>query len=154
MGPCLSRTRSFPLARSDQVPMPSMFSKPGRRRRRPERQLCSGHGTSCYFHFVCTVVLATFAALRALDNHPMKLLKIGQIRPDEGSNILHRWRSHFLNFIEEPMIEFGVDGIQSALQRSEEHTSELQSLMRTSYDVFCLKKKTKTSIREIKYIKR
>src|SRR3546814_2343551 len=35
---------------------------------------------------------------------------------------------------------FGVDllGI-----RSEEHTSELQSLMRISYAVFCLKKKTK-----------
>src|SRR3546814_5169258 len=31
-------------------------------------------------------------------------------------------------------------GRQSA--RSEEHTSELQSLMRTSYAVFCLKKKT------------
>src|SRR3546814_7838849 len=30
--------------------------------------------------------------------------------------------------------------------RSEEHTSELQSLMRISYDVFCLKKKkTKTN---------
>src|SRR3546814_4244253 len=28
--------------------------------------------------------------------------------------------------------------------RSEEHTSELQSLMRISYDVFCLKKKKKT----------
>src|SRR3546814_3862772 len=28
--------------------------------------------------------------------------------------------------------------------RSEEHTSELQSLMRTSYAVFCLKKKTPT----------
>src|SRR3546814_8640889 len=28
--------------------------------------------------------------------------------------------------------------------RSEEHTSELQSLMRISYDVFCLKKKTTT----------
>src|SRR3546814_9501884 len=27
--------------------------------------------------------------------------------------------------------------------RSEEHTSELQSLMRISYDVFCLTKKTK-----------
>src|SRR3546814_8609261 len=27
-------------------------------------------------------------------------------------------------------------------ERSEEHTSELQSLMRSSYDVFCLKKKT------------
>src|SRR3546814_4414457 len=30
--------------------------------------------------------------------------------------------------------------------RSEEHTSELQSLMRISYAVFCLKKKTKTNI--------
>src|SRR3546814_10523934 len=29
-------------------------------------------------------------------------------------------------------------------QRSEEHTSELQSLMRISYAVFCLKKKTIT----------
>src|SRR3546814_1298984 len=29
----------------------------------------------------------------------------------------------------------------SALDRSEEHTSELQSLMRISYAVFCLKKK-------------
>src|SRR3546814_9191933 len=29
-----------------------------------------------------------------------------------------------------------------ASQRSEEHTSELQSLMRTSYAVFCLKNKT------------
>src|SRR3546814_10466734 len=30
--------------------------------------------------------------------------------------------------------------------RSEEHTSELQSLMRISYAVFCVKKKTKTTI--------
>src|SRR3546814_2024402 len=30
-------------------------------------------------------------------------------------------------------------------QRSEEHTSELQSLMRISYAVFCLKKKTITN---------
>src|SRR3546814_6445477 len=35
-----------------------------------------------------------------------------------------------------------------ALLRSEEHTSELQSLMRISYAVFCLKKKKiKTEIR-------
>src|SRR3546814_7671796 len=31
----------------------------------------------------------------------------------------------------------------ATLQRSEEHTSELQSLMRISYAVFCLKKKKK-----------
>src|SRR3546814_1875931 len=40
-----------------------------------------------------------------------------------------------------------VDGIESRLKkqggRSEEHTSELQSLMRISYAVFCLKKKNK-----------
>src|SRR3546814_1776440 len=33
------------------------------------------------------------------------------------------------------------------LWRSEEHTSELQSLMRISYAVFCLKKKKKNKIR-------
>src|SRR3546814_6767845 len=32
--------------------------------------------------------------------------------------------------------------IVSVVERSEEHTSELQSLMRSSYAVFCLQKKT------------
>src|SRR3546814_5551783 len=38
-----------------------------------------------------------------------------------------------------------IDGAQRLLRqhRSEEHTSELQSLMRISYAVFCLKKKKK-----------
>src|SRR3546814_10877209 len=40
----------------------------------------------------------------------------------------------------------GIDGdqavVERAEERSEEHTSELQSLMRISYAVFCLKKKT------------
>src|SRR3546814_4385050 len=34
-------------------------------------------------------------------------------------------------------------GALAERERSEEHTSELQSLMRISYAVFCLKKKTK-----------
>src|SRR3546814_7572656 len=34
-----------------------------------------------------------------------------------------------------------TDGKRCAVLRSEEHTSELQSLMRISYAVFCLKKK-------------
>src|SRR3546814_2508224 len=33
-------------------------------------------------------------------------------------------------------------------ERSEEHTSELQSLMRISYAVFCLKKKTPKTIKQ------
>src|SRR3546814_1370769 len=39
------------------------------------------------------------------------------------------------------MVAAAVVGISL---RSEEHTSELQSLMRISYAVFCLKKKNKT----------
>src|SRR3546814_2367006 len=35
----------------------------------------------------------------------------------------------------------GAWNIKPALHRSEEHTSELQSLMRISYAVFCLKNK-------------
>src|SRR3546814_2190370 len=36
--------------------------------------------------------------------------------------------------------------------RSEEHTSELQSLMRISYDVFCMKKKITNTIMSYKSI--
>src|SRR3546814_2854707 len=35
-------------------------------------------------------------------------------------------------------------------RRSEEHTSELQSLMRISYAVFCLKKKKHNTLKKIK----
>src|SRR3546814_10668438 len=49
---------------------------------------------------------------------------------------------------EEPtLVELSIEevkamGKQGMAHRSEEHTSELQSLMRISYAVFCLKKKT------------
>src|SRR3546814_3128058 len=38
-------------------------------------------------------------------------------------------------------VEIAAFGFEEIEQRSEEHTSELQSLMRISYAVFCLKKK-------------
>src|SRR3546814_9935884 len=49
-----------------------------------------------------------------------------------------------------PQVEPDADAIAAAIdliaaaERSEEHTSELQSLMRISYAVFCLKKKNRT----------
>src|SRR3546814_3867345 len=42
-----------------------------------------------------------------------------------------------------PCCSQGQEFRRSAASRSEEHTSELQSLMRISYAVFCLKKKNK-----------
>src|SRR3546814_4735593 len=60
----------------------------------------------------------------------------------------------FLAFLLSDMLSKGASGFQQAeiavpvtldsgelMLRSEEHTSELQSLMRISYAVFCLKKK-------------
>src|SRR3546814_3218722 len=41
----------------------------------------------------------------------------------------------------------GLPSLHLNRLRSEEHTSELQSLMRISYAVFCLKKKTKNITR-------
>src|SRR3546814_2663617 len=51
--------------------------------------------------------------------------------------------SHFLAIMRrstDPGIDGAAEG-RGAAARSEEHTSELQSLMRISYAVFCLKKK-------------
>src|SRR3546814_998082 len=51
---------------------------------------------------------------------------------------------HRVRFVEDDhAVEVGAQPVDDLLDaaRSEEHTSELQSLMRISYAVFCLKKK-------------
>src|SRR3546814_16994096 len=45
-----------------------------------------------------------------------------------------------------PAMVISAMPLSRSILRSEEHTSELQSLMRISYAVFCLKKKIKTHI--------
>src|SRR3546814_5745261 len=58
---------------------------------------------------------------------------------DDRFKRLEAWYARRLDTaIERPLIPVAAVG------RSEEHTSELQSLMRISYAVFCLKKKTTT----------
>src|SRR3546814_7599314 len=58
-----------------------------------------------------------------------------------------RGLSAFLVDADAPGLSFGdpIEFIAEHPARSEEHTSELQSLMRISYAVFCLKKKTTTT---------
>src|SRR3546814_7358493 len=82
------------------------------------------------FHGEAVVELA--AAQRfALPAHRLAVVRAQQI-VDRGD-------------VDDPLAE-GLQGRHVVLrrvdrQRSEEHTSELQSLMRISYAVFCLKKK-------------
>src|SRR3546814_8823857 len=82
---------------------------------------------------------------------PYTTLFRSQPRPhDEGADHRHRKTDHR---------EHDRPGTQRVArrrhrdrmeQRSEEHTSELQSLMRISYAVFCLKKKTQTNKQKTK----
>src|SRR3546814_3782826 len=69
---------------------------------------------------------------------------IDELRPVIGGDDLDSIGKALLE-----LLELGLDRRDrrarvSALSRSEEHTSELQSLMRISYAVICLKKKTIT----------
>src|SRR3546814_2910205 len=80
-------------------------------------------GGSCHRSADPTAVFATIghnsgAALRLCDDLPLRLL---------GAT--------------------ACTGCAGRLARSEEHTSELQSLMRISYAVFCLKKKIRIKLR-------
>src|SRR3546814_10074876 len=61
------------------------------------------------------------------------VLDVGQ-----GLSVLVRTARHGLLYDMGPA---QPDGFDAGERRSEEHTSELQSLMRISYAVFCLKKK-------------
>src|SRR3546814_1645890 len=86
------------------------------------------------------------------------------LRTGNGQSGTWKFRDHglFVGFapVDNPryatgiVIEHGMGGSRAAAPvardfmtylRSEEHTSELQSLMRSSYAVFCLKKKTNTN---------
>src|SRR3546814_2609767 len=59
-----------------------------------------------------------------------------------------RWDEHRRT---DRIVRLGADHLfrRHRSARSEEHTSELQSLMRISYAVFCLKKKNKKQIKHI-----
>src|SRR3546814_9252050 len=71
---------------------------------------------------------------------------------DQADNLRHQYNASLRTEIAIPLLtpiipvhqshDQGGNRPHSDFRRSEEHTSELQSLMRNSYAVFCLKKKT------------
>src|SRR3546814_7012589 len=97
-----------------------------------------GHAEDFRQRTVGRIAFQPFDSARTKDQHAMCAFAAHDLLPGEGDDIqlvpgqVHREHGG------------GRIGDHQAL-RSEEHTSELQSLMRISYAVFCLKKKTKTN---------
>src|SRR3546814_5501759 len=81
------------------------------------------------------VALAREALLQVVERREERVVGflVGLLRGGEAG---------FVDAVVDAPVDRLVDGA-----RSEEHTSELQSLMRISYAVFCLKKKIKKKIR-------
>src|SRR3546814_3466650 len=102
---------------------------------------------------VCSSDLACFADGIARDEISMDDLFDKQLRPIEGSNP-QQFMTRYIPFLDkhlpplhDPVLELDPRMVFCAptdhnqlIPRSEEHTSELQSLMRIPYAVFCLKK--------------
>src|SRR3546814_4599391 len=77
----------------------------------------------------------------ALYDHPKAIRTVREIAGNKRIHVI----CHCLGSMSFVMSLFArqVPGLASVIaNRSEEHTSELQSLMRNSYAVFCLKKNT------------
>src|SRR3546814_3745235 len=101
----------------------------------------------------CADLRVRLAAFLALSDAPPSV-EIGKVifeAVQQPENTGDKWISHALliagavhrqAFMGEYHQQIGHPDLSNT-DRSEEHTSELQSLMRISYAVFCLKKKTK-----------
>src|SRR3546814_1559769 len=81
-----------------------------------------------FAHLAILAVALTFLRSR-MHESPRWLEAQAAEANGEGKSARGRWRDLFT---------------RQHMRRSEEHTSELQSLMRISYAVFCLKKKKNT----------
>src|SRR3546814_9947205 len=99
-------------------------------------------------HVVGERLLVGGEVLQALDRRPLTLHRLQMLPPVRewlGSDRLDDQIAGSAGVLDQ-LVDIGEARIVAGLRnRSEEHTSELQSLMRISYAVFCLKKKKKTS---------
>src|SRR3546814_3839054 len=99
--------------------------------RRPPRST----RTDTLFPYTTLFRSSEFKTFNTLDGHGIKMLINSGVR------------TAIISGRKTPVVErraqnLGIQHLYQGRERSEEHTSELQSLMRISYAVFCLKKKT------------
>src|SRR3546814_7253070 len=106
-------------------------------------------------HTRCALVTGVQTCARPISNEALHGLARGMeaadraaikcplCRPPLRSRTSLQKRDEFDTSFQEIRVRILLEGDQNiGLLRSEEHTSELQSLMRNSYAVFCLKKTT------------
>src|SRR3546814_4822840 len=93
------------------------------------------------------LAIATFTHLHALSLRFHLARRTGEVTKviERGTKSIDTMLYFLLFNIAPTIVELAAVLIifWTKFSRSEEHTSELQSLMRISYAVFCLKKKTK-----------
>src|SRR3546814_4712117 len=118
-------------------PIPPRAAEPRSALRRPLKpyfQTSTGKTTSATQAMVLAIEVGiTFSSSQAVPNRTAKAPPAARIQPALPSSPTTG-----------PLIFAGPEG-----GRSEEHTSELQSLMRISYAVFCLKKKKSTDVKNM-----
>src|SRR3546814_4865486 len=68
---------------------------------------------------------------------------------EQGGDMVGRIIDELKRTLAESGLQALIVGREKSPYRSEEHTSELQSLMRNSYAVFCLKKKKTQNTRHL-----
>src|SRR3546814_4724897 len=104
--------------------------------------VCSSDLRALDFELEIGIILSRASALgervaaEAFEQHVFGLTLLN----DWSARDLQRWESV-------PLGPFTAKSFATQIGRSEEHTSELQSLMRISYAVFCLKKKQSKTLR-------
>src|SRR3546814_3696460 len=92
-----------------------------------------------------TDTLLTYTTLfRSTPMQPNMLMYVNLYSTDKNADEKFLYNFASVNIISELQRLKGVGRTQILGSRSEEHTSELQSLMRISYAVYCLKKKIYT----------
>src|SRR3546814_1943844 len=84
-----------------------------------------------------------FRSFRRAGDHVHHLPRMRRDATERGGAVVEdQGRQHRRRLLDADQRSRGLGQRTEGAFRSEEHTSELQSLMRISYAVFCLKKKT------------
>src|SRR3546814_5034974 len=99
----------------------------------------ASRGSGDLFRFLLQLTAESAYRVRERCREEQRLPRLRCVLDDRAALHFEVGAEHAVGFIEHQHLEVGE---LERGGRSEEHTSELQSLMRISYAVFCLQKKT------------